>query len=475
MTRKHFEIVTDVPIVDVLLDTRNPRIRDGSDQADCISRILRKEDQLITLMKDIAENGLTTMPILAKPYGDKWVVVDGNRRITALKLLNDAELCPLENLKHQIKNIASTHTDNIFNKVDLLTSSNDEVIAKEILSRHSGAQGGAGQLNWNAYMRTVFQINNNHPIDYKRPGQYALWAEKNGISVDDDFPITSLQRFFTSENLEKLGFSIVDDELNPILPLHIVKRMAQIVLSDFGSTINVDDVRTGSKANEYIQTVRSRVGLVETEPAKKDPTEADSSSGNGSNDFSRNNSSGKSDENPDVTEPTEPPKDDISGDGEETPAKRVNTPATPSWDRKKVFGKKAPGIGIPGSEAKATNILSELRKIDVKESPIAACMLMRGLIELSDKYYREKNKLEDLSKLGKNIVRSATHMRDSQQLTKSEFDSVKRFADPNTQDDLLHVETLQKIMHRETHHPNFQIVNSFWDNISPFVKACWQS
>ena len=57
MSRAHFTYKQNISVTDLLLDTENARIRVGSDQNDCIARILRKEDQLLALMRDIAEKG----------------------------------------------------------------------------------------------------------------------------------------------------------------------------------------------------------------------------------------------------------------------------------------------------------------------------------------------------------------------------------------------------------------------------------
>ena len=105
----------------------------------------------------------------------------------------------------------------------------------EVLARHSGAQDGVGQVDWSAYLRNVFLINHGHPPDYKRAAQYALWAEDQEIYVSDEFPISSLHRFFTADNLALLGFRIdkVTDDLAPAISAVQVKQMAQILMTDF--------------------------------------------------------------------------------------------------------------------------------------------------------------------------------------------------------------------------------------------------
>lgn len=476
MGRKDFELLEDVQVVDILLDQGNPRIRDGQDQADCITRILRKEDQLMALVQDIAQNGLTTAPILVKPKGDgRYVVMDGNRRITALKLLNDPSLCPIERLKPRLRGLHAAHKASIPASVDIFSSSSDEAIAREVLARHSGAQGGVGQLDWSAYLRTVFQLNHGHPPEYRRPGQYAMWAERHGIHVGDEFPITSLQRFFTAENLALLGFGIEADELKLDVSEDTAKRLAQIVITDFDTGgIKVDDVRTPEKARDYIAKARTRAGL---------PPAAGSSAPAPAPTPAPTNAPSPAPSPAGATEPA----DDKSGGGstggssagasapaDDAPPGRAPAPRQSPSERKRLFGTAAPGFSIPEGEPKARTIVAEIRKLDVRETPLAAAMLLRALIEASDEHYRHAHRKPDTNKLAKNVLASATHMRDSGTLSTSAFDMVSRLAQAGGSD-LLHIDALQKILHRDTHIPSYQLVNTFWDNIAPFVRTCWAS
>jgi hypothetical protein len=484
MSRGDFQLLKDTPIVDLFLDEGNARIRDGRDQADCISKILRKEDQLMALMADIAENGLTTMPILVKPVGGKLVVMDGNRRLTALKLLNDVHLCPVERLKSDIKQLQKRFAANIVSAVDVLSASDDQAIAREVLARHSGAQGGVGQLDWSAYLRTVYLLNHGHPADYKRAGQYALWAEKQGIWVDDEFPVTSLQRFFSIENLKSLGFKVEEDELVPIIALDEAKRMGQTLMSDFQlKVVKVDDVKTPTLASTYIAGLRQRCGLAPSPAPAAAPVPAAATG-------SQSTSSPVSGSGPSAgpgaaygTGATGPLGGTSAVGAATTPPTApapTPTPKTSPSERPKVFGQRSPGIGIPSTETKAATIVAEIRALNVKSNPMACAMLLRGLIELSSNYYHARNlpPLPPGSKsipLGKSVLQAATHMESLGVLSTSEFDIVRRLSDPSVAaSELLHIETLQKVMHRDTHHTTYQFVNTLWDNVAPFVRACWR-
>lgn len=118
-------------------------------------------------------------------------------------------------------------------------------------------------------------------------------------------------------------------------------------------------------------------------------------------------------------------------------------------------------------------MVTELRKLNLDETPFAAALLLRVLIELSDEYYRDQNGLPDLGKLAKNIRKSAAHMRDRGMLDRAQFDITDRLCGGGDQS-LIEIESLQKMVHRDTHHLTKQFVNTFWDNVAPFVRNCWR-
>jgi hypothetical protein len=465
MSRSDFRVEESIAVENIVLDVQNARIRAGSDQSDCIRRIIRKRDQFLAISESIAKDGLTTMPILASPNGDgTYTVKDGNRRVTALKLLNNPEICPDPDVRDKIFKIAATHK-NFPSKVDLTVSDNEQAMIREVLSRHQGEMGGVGQMNWSAYLRTLYLLNHGHTADYKRSGQYALWAEGQGIFVDDEFPITTLQRFFNVDNLRLLGFDIdTNDELKLNMPREVVRQMATKIVGDFGRGKSVNEVFTTAQASLYINEVRASAGVsphaTETRPeVTSEPASLDSS---------------------ELIDPAE--DSPMKGMGETVPApsstsvrlppRAVSTPAQSAADRKKVFGTKAPGIAIPNTGyPKEQTIVAELRVLNLTKSPLAATMLMRALIEVSELRYRSANQLSDKGALAKNIRQSAGHMKNNGKLSGSEEDIVKRLC--NSDGSMMEIETLQKMVHRNTHNLDRQFVNTLWDNIGCFVRACW--
>jgi hypothetical protein len=470
MSRSDFRLIKNVSIDRIQLDIRNARIRAGNDQADCVNRILRKEDQLITLARNIAQHGLTTMPILVSPdtTRGRFVVRDGNRRVTALKLLNDpARWSPDARLKNRFQSIANEYPENISNKVDVLCSEKESAIIDEILARHSGAAGGAGQLDWEAFMRTIFLVSHDLPAEYKRPGQYALWGEENGVEVPDEFPISSLQRFFSKDNLKLLGFDIDrSDNLIPNMREDVVKRMAATVLGDFASSrVRVSDVFEPTQAVDYINRIRAMHGVSNSSVSQVSQTAAPESNQALSQETT-------------IPTPSDSPPQSATGSPApaSTPApaspRAAPSPRTAPHDRKRIFGSGSPNIGVPSTEVKASSIVTELRKLDMTDTPLAAALLLRALIELSSEYYRKGNNLLPENKLARSVKRCTEHMLQRGMLDQSEVDITMRLCD--TTGSLIQIESLQKMVHRDTHNLDKQFVNTFWDNIAPFVRACWR-
>lgn len=85
-----------IPIEDLLLDLDNPRLPTyvNKNEHDIIE-FIAKNTSLEDLMSAISENGFFPgEPLVAIPAesGDEFIVIEGNRRLSAVKLLNDIQL-----------------------------------------------------------------------------------------------------------------------------------------------------------------------------------------------------------------------------------------------------------------------------------------------------------------------------------------------------------------------------------------------
>ncbi len=440
---------------------------------------------MLALMRDIGENGLSTAPILVSPHSDgKWVVRDGNRRVTALKLLNNPSFCTDVRVRSQIESIASKYPD--FPKsVNLLACDDEDVMRREMLLRHSGELRGVGQLGWSPYLRTVFLLNGDgsEPDPYRRAGQYVYWAEDQGAYVDDDFPISNLDRFFNNTTLGLLGFETSEKELVLKIPYDDAKRLALRVVGDVDAKrVGVNDLFTAEAYRAYILRVRRELGIDKEESEKKDDRGSDqrdddqSHGGGNSNDADIGGNSGNSNTDGsagDRGESSGDSEDDAAGSGADSGngQRGRGTPRIAPWERKRIFPRNKAGFDISREYTKAASIIVEIKKLNVMEMPFSGCFLLRSLIELSVENYIRKNGLEDKKSLHRNVGSVAKSMHVKNLIDDGLNEIVQRHA--NTEGGLLSVRALQGYVHNPDFHPNYQYVNTMWDEIGRFVGLCW--
>lgn len=132
----------------VFLDQGNPRHEPFEDQDEAIGYLCRQE-QVLEMAKDIALHGLNPLELFALlPDGDNaYFAAEGNRRLCAIKLLNDPELAPA-NLRADFSRIATTWAP-VSKLFCVVFKDRDEV--RLWLDRiHAGVANGRGRRQWNA-------------------------------------------------------------------------------------------------------------------------------------------------------------------------------------------------------------------------------------------------------------------------------------------------------------------------------------
>lgn len=172
----------------------NPRLLyKQSDELACIAKMLDNKTFMV-LLEDIAKNGLGITPIVVIKIQDESVVMDGNRRTAALKLLKDPSLCPIElsGMRERISSLAECYSENVLNEVECLVTDNREAVIQYILTTHTGEQGGAGQVDWNALMQAAFGSAEGLPVNYQPAYRLLSLAQSHGYKFSDDYPISTL-------------------------------------------------------------------------------------------------------------------------------------------------------------------------------------------------------------------------------------------------------------------------------------------
>jgi len=133
----------------------NPRYEPQESEIEEMNLII-KNGKLLELMTDIASYGLDPSENLIVSYNkeqDSYVCEEGNRRITAIKILNNPEITPefvdnRDTFINKVKELKSKYNFNYIDKVNCVDISNKEIMKHFIELKHTGENDGAGRMSW---------------------------------------------------------------------------------------------------------------------------------------------------------------------------------------------------------------------------------------------------------------------------------------------------------------------------------------
>lgn len=167
LIRSHWDYEPEVPIDRIILDVDNPRLDDYAKNNDLLAiAYLVQFEEVIDLAKKIHEVGglFPAEQIICLKQGDDYVVLEGNRRVAACKILLRPSLVSKEHLAKQIPRIDENLRKNI-ETLEVQTvptrQVSNPIIAKLHLSKYN-------RKHWNLRRRINAAknfLNENIPIE----------------------------------------------------------------------------------------------------------------------------------------------------------------------------------------------------------------------------------------------------------------------------------------------------------------------
>jgi hypothetical protein len=240
----HLKVIKTIPIGRVFLDNENPRFEQVESEREAIERLCAKEN-VLPLATDIVKHGLNpleTFALIATRTGKKaskpsYVVAEGNRRLCALKLLNDPDLAPTS-FKKSYRELAKGWKSS--GTISGIVFKNKEEVAVWLQRMHQGEQGGVGRKRWSAEQQQRFGDGGRNKVAQ----EFLDYAEGQGLITPEQRSgkITTVQRFLTNETFrEALGLDKEDPDS--------IRRTRSD--ADFRKLAKrfVDDLVDGKKAN----------------------------------------------------------------------------------------------------------------------------------------------------------------------------------------------------------------------------------
>lgn len=448
--------IKQIQLEDLLVDLQNPRYDPRTNQREAITTIAQDQGmKLVNLAEDIVEKGLnpSELPIVT-PSGDEdtFVVLEGNRRITALKLLSSPSLVKGLGLPENIEKRYNSLYEQANNVLPRQISC--AVLPREdanhwIFLRHTGENQGIGVVTWDGLQ--------THRFRGASPALQAIELVKDSDYIDIDtrsklpkIAITNIERILgTPEARAHLGVDVKSGQLILRAPEEDAIARLSLVVSDVAHRlIRVGNLDTKEQRVEYAEKIAQRPI---PQPISKSST---------------NNSSGQSGAS-------------TVGSQHSSGSKRI------SPDRKTLI----PGrlkITIP--QPRINKIYHELQKLNIEQYVNCCAVMFRVFVELSTEDFAQRHNISlkiiqkpknpssptppprDMS-LREKLSEVANYLETQSICTKIELRGIRALI--ANREHVLSVDSLNAYVHNKDYTPTPIDLKTTWDNLQVFVERIW--
>lgn len=398
------ELAVDV-VHDVLLDPRNIRldIPEGVPESDIVQDLFTNEKAL-SLVEGIAKVGLLTheVPIVVERDG-QLIVVEGNRRVAALKAIQNPYLAP--DHQSRISKLAQVLPDReAIRRITVKKAPSQNEADQLIAALHTGNQ----RVAWSPARQAAFfqaQLDGGKTAEELIAQYPTIDVRKfitrsrildlfRNVDYDDEsladytrkrrFPVSTLARLYEYDKfLEIVGISVENDTGDVGLDVapSVFKRVATKVVGDIRD--GVINTRTLNKTTSH----RYVAYMDELRDLLNEPYEEDGESPSDHAVAQEPGSGGKSSEPADGAETSKPTGPGI-GDADARGSQVGRAKAKP-FPRKRSY-LDAENLAVPAAFPPSIHeILKELSAINIQRFPNATLDLLRTFMEKTIKAYAE--------------------------------------------------------------------------------------
>lgn len=278
-----------IPVGRLLLDTANPRHEPVDSQRQAVQALIQTERQkLVVLANDIAELGLSPMDrLLVIGNGRNYIVVEGNRRLAAIKLLANPDLADGTVIESAIKRVSKGAVANP-DEADCAILASREEAGHWMRLRHDGEAGGAGVVRWSSFATNRFS---------HKPGTQAARAIHFLEAVTQGFPdnevLQDLARAVADKRLTTLGRLVQDPNFKARIgmvedghairfhfPAAALQEFLEQVLGDLAADVGVSQLKSKEQRTDYLDNTPEpdKAAHLAEPKALADPTDVTSPS-----------------------------------------------------------------------------------------------------------------------------------------------------------------------------------------------------
>jgi hypothetical protein len=438
-------VIRRIRVENLLIDEANPRYESNSNQRNAIFAIANEQrDKLANLAEDIVKHGLnpSELPIVTRTNRrETYKVLEGNRRVAALKLLSSPSLVEGMDLPARIsKRFKSLgrRKKRIPTEIDCAVQSTHAADHWRDL-RHTGENEGVGVVQWNGLQTHRFRGASvaSQAIEMAASSAYLDDATKAKLPK---ISITNVERVLHSpEARKRLGVDIKRRQLKLVEPRkEPLARLAMLVADVAHKAVKVSHLMTVGQRIAYAQEVAERPVSTPVQTRTGVTGQPGSSS----------------------------PGTATSGET----ARRVPV------NRKTLIPKSCV---LKITHKRINKIYHELQKLDLTNFVNCAATALRVFVELSAVHFADSHNIQLTGKKGHPLklrekIKAVCHWLETQGGCNRDELKGARVLASGTDDNVLSVDTIHAYLHNRHFNPTGPILKTIWDNIEPFMKAVWR-
>ena len=231
----------------------------GSEAAAIEWLLINKTEKMKDLLNDIANKGGVVFeePLVMKhPSTGKYVVYDGNRRVTCLKLLHGLVPSHVQNpLKGKVDALKANNDFVFDTHIECRVETDIEVVNDILERRHTPGNSGAGQLKWDGHEKENFleRTGRSSKLNFAREMNRVL-VEEGYLAPEDRIPLSTFNRLFSSKEMKRrAGVDVQNDRIELINDRDAsYKALTRIAKDMIAGNKTLDDVWDNRKKAAYL-------------------------------------------------------------------------------------------------------------------------------------------------------------------------------------------------------------------------------
>jgi hypothetical protein len=244
-----------IPLADLVVNPANDRHGELTDESAAIAQLFaEQEPHMKNLAKDLAAKGTIYEPPLIYKRGSKYIVADGNRRTTCLKLLASPRRAPTTDLQEFFAALRQNWVGKFPDQIECRVESDRDRVDDILYRRHTGVQGGVGQSTWTDRMKKNFVIRTGKSSGVNVADEIEKRLQEANLLPGRQIPRSNLNRLLSGEALRnRTGISVRKGKLEFIRDEVESLRCLQRIANDLAERkVTLDDVWDTERKLEYL-------------------------------------------------------------------------------------------------------------------------------------------------------------------------------------------------------------------------------